>query len=94
MENPNDEIVNFDDLPKCHYCERYAFEIHFQGIAVCERCLENMTAHRVWRVVRSEAGDTWVTVSDQIDLTRFQVLGEGTFSEMWELCHKDDPNYG
>lgn len=83
---------DFDELPKCHYCPRYAFEIAFQGIMICDKCLEKMTAQHVWRVVRDASGSVWVTTSE--NTYNFEVLGEGTFTEMWDLCHKDDPNYG
>ncbi len=91
MEQPN-ETNEFDDLNRCHYCERYAFELNFQGIAVCEKCIDRMTEGRKWRVVRDATGQVWVTTSDAV--YDFEVLGEGTFLECWELCHKDDPNYG
>lgn len=90
MDDENE--IRLDNLPRCHYCERYAFEIHFQGIAVCEKCIERMTAGHVWRMVRGDDGSVWVTTTDAPG--QFEILGEGTFTEMWDLCHKDDPNYG
>lgn len=91
MESERDEALNFDELPRCHYCQRYAFEIHFQGMAICERCLDNMTTDRVWRCVRDVDGAVWVTTSEAPNM---EEIGRGTFTEMWTLCHKDDPNYG
>lgn len=91
MEQPN-ETTDFDDLARCHYCNRYAFELRFQGIAVCEKCIESMSKGRKWLLVRDGTGSVWVTTSDTA--YSFEVLGEGTFIEMWNLSHKDDLNYG
>lgn len=93
MENEQGNITSeFDDLPRCHYCERYAFEIRFQEIAVCDHCLETMTAGHTWRVVRDATGGIWVTSSETA--YDYEILGEGTFAQMWALCHKDDPSNG
>jgi hypothetical protein len=92
MDEQN-QTNEFDDLPKCHYCDRYAFEITFQGIHICDKCLDHMTKGRLWRVMRDVDGHVWITLSDA-PVSTFEILGEGTFIEMWNLSHKDDPNYG
>jgi len=95
MEEHN-QTDEFNDPPRCHYCQRYAFEITFQSIAVCDKCLDKMTKGRPWFTVRSADGAVFVTTSDGVlhGAQQFEVLGAGTFAEMWSLSHKDDPNYG
>lgn len=71
------------DIPTCHYCERIAPEFWYEGIAICENCMENMSAGKVWHLVRTMAGDHSVTSSDTY--MDFEVLAEGTFKEMWKM---------
>lgn len=70
------------DVPICHFCGRLAPEFWYEGIAVCESCMETMSAGRVWHLIWV-AGDYFVTSSDTY--ADFEVLAEGTFKEMWTL---------
>lgn len=95
MEDCN-QTEEFDELPRCHYCSRYAFELRFQELAVCDKCIERLSGGRVWRVVRRiEDGAVFlVTASSAEEPQQVEIIGEGTFTEMWTLSHRDDPNYG
>lgn len=82
------EIISETDLPHCHYCGRFAFEFYYEGIHVCENCLNDLSKGRTWRLVKNSVGEYWVTCAD--DYSEFEVLGNGTFKEMWELCQRYD----
>lgn len=75
-----------DEFPRCHYCDKLAFEFWFDEIAVCADCLENMSGDKVWRLVQDVTGYMWVT-SAEIDET-LEVINEGTFKDMWAECQR------
>lgn len=94
MEEHN-QTEEFNDLPRCHYCQRYAFELRFQSLAVCDKCMDSLSAGRAWRVVRRlEDGAIFLVTASSEEVETVEIIGEGTFAQMWDLSHKDDPNYG
>ena len=78
-----------DDLPHCHYCGRYAFEMSFEDIPVCADCIEKLTSEKIWRVIRDYFGELWVTSAD-LSTVDFEILNQGSFKDMWEFVQKLD----
>jgi hypothetical protein len=80
--------MDSQELPRCYFCDRYAFEFDYEGLCVCEECMTNMSRNKVWHLIRTLSGEYFVT--SFTDLKDFEVVSEGTFKEMWDLCQRTD----
>lgn len=73
------------EIPRCHYCQRLAPEIHYEGeratIHVCTKCLDGM--HTAWYAYRRGDGIAIVSSEPPDKLPEWEHLETGSFSALW-----------